>query len=154
MTDYEPEIIAAARNHGLDSDLVRAVVLKESTGKTHAYRFESSVAEWFKGHPRAAGLVPARYAASYGLMQVLYATATDYGFSAAPEMLFLPQVGLDFGCRDLATKLRKCKGDIALALEAYNGGLGNANGHGSDAEYARDVLARYGAMKAQSAKQA
>jgi soluble lytic murein transglycosylase-like protein len=148
IKDYEAEIAVAARNYGLDLLLVKAVVIRESGGATHAYRFEASVAGWFKGNPHTAGLIPARYASSYGLMQILYATATDYGFSAEPEYLFVPKIGLDFGCKHLAALLKWAHGDVLKALEAYNGGKGNANGKGDDAEYARDVFARYQALKA------
>lgn len=146
--DYQPEVLDASRRHGLDHTLVNAVISRESAGKTYAYRFEASVAKWFKDNPKAKGLVPARYAASYGLMQILYPTATDYGFSAAPEMLFLPQVGLDFGCLHLAALIKWAQGDLLKALEAYNGGRGNADGKGSDAAYACDVMNRWHALKA------
>lgn len=143
-TDYQPEIQAAARNYGLDPALVTAVVLQESSGKTHAYRFESSVGEWFKGNPKAAGLTPARFAASYGLMQILFATATDYGFAVEPEYLFIPKIGLDFGCKHLAALLKWAKGDQFLALAAYNGGKGNAR-KAQPCAYAGEVLARLAA---------
>lgn len=141
ITDFDPEITIAARTHGLDSDLVTAVVMQESSGRTNAYRYEPGVWNWFKGNPRANGLNKYRAAASYGLMQCLYATATDYGFATEPEYLFLPKVGLDMGCRHLAAMLKRHK-TLALALEAYNGGSGNANGKGTDADYAVEVLMR------------
>jgi soluble lytic murein transglycosylase-like protein len=147
MTDYAPEIIAASRAHGLDPLLVEAVVLQESSGKAHAVRFEPSVARWFKGNPKAAGLTPERYASSYGLMQILYATATDYGFSSAPEFLFLPQVGLDFGCMHLAAMLKWAQKDTMLALAAYNGGKGNAH-EAQPMRYAAQVLRRLDELKA------
>ena len=146
MTDYQPEIEAAAKKYGLDPDLVTAVVVKESSGRTNAYRYEPDVWGWFKDNPKNQGFNKYRAAASYGLMQVLFATATDYGWSSDPEYFFLPKVGLDMGCRHLAELIRWAKGDLLRALEAYNGGKGNANGKGADAEYARDVLAKYHAM--------
>ena len=141
MTDYQPDIIAAARHHGLDADLVTAVVLQESAGQTDAFRFEPSVWGWFQRSPKAAGLNARRAGSSYGLMQILYATATDYGFSAEPEHLFLPKVGLDFGCRHLAALLQWAAGDVRLALAAYNGGKGNAH-KAQPLAYAAEVLAR------------
>jgi soluble lytic murein transglycosylase-like protein len=56
--DYSAEVQIAAGRFGLEPDLVRAVISKESGGKTHAYRFEASVAEWFRSNPKAAGLIP------------------------------------------------------------------------------------------------
>jgi soluble lytic murein transglycosylase-like protein len=139
--DYSAEVQIAAGRFGLEPDLVRAVISKESSGKTHAYRFEASVAEWFRSNPKAAGLIPARYAASYGLMQILYATATDYGFSAEPEYLFVPRIGLEFGCMHLAALVKWAKNDLAKALAAYNGGKGNAD-RAIPRAYAADVLRR------------
>jgi soluble lytic murein transglycosylase-like protein len=146
-TEYGPEIRSAALQYGLDPALVTAVVLQESSGRTDAFRFEPGVWGWFAGNPKAAGLVPRRAASSYGLMQVLFATATDYGFSADPELLFIPRVGLDFGCRHLAELLKWAKGDVAKALAAYNGGKGNAD-KAQPRRYAAEVLARLGALKA------
>ena len=141
-TDYEPEILDASRRYGLQPQLVTAVVLRESSGRTNAYHFEPGVWEWFQTNPHAKGLNKYRAAASYGLMQVLYATATDYGYVTDPEYLFLPKVGLDIGCRHLAELLKWAKGDVKKALAAYNGGKGNVDKAGPKA-YAENVYTRY-----------
>lgn len=145
-TDFDPEIADACRRYGLDIDLVSAVVMQESSGRTNAYRYEPGVWEWFKTNPKAAGLNKYRAAASYGLMQILYATATDYGFSTDPEYLFLPKTGLDLGCRHLAELLRWAKGDMAKALAAYNGGKGNVD-KAQPRNYAASVIGRYRVFK-------
>jgi soluble lytic murein transglycosylase len=126
-TDFDAEIMDAAKRYGLHPQLVTAVVMRESTGRTNAYRYEPGVWEWFKTNEHAKGLNKYRAAASYGLMQVLYATATDYGYVTDPEYLFLPKVGLDLGCRHLAEMIKWAKGDLPLALAAYNGGKGNVH---------------------------
>jgi soluble lytic murein transglycosylase-like protein len=108
-TDFDAEIMDAAKRYGLHPQLVTAVVMRESTGRTNAYRYEPGVWEWFKTNEHAKGLNKYRAAASYGLMQVLYATATDYGYVTDPEYLFLPKVGLDLGCRHLAEMIKWAK---------------------------------------------
>jgi soluble lytic murein transglycosylase-like protein len=137
--DFRPEIIAAARSHGLSADLVEAIVTQESSGRADAFRFEPSVWEWFKANPLAAGLNARRAASSYGLMQMLFATATDYGFRAEPEYLFLPKTNLDMGCKHFAVLLKWAKGNVPKALQAYNGGRGGV-GRPQTIAYAKSVL--------------
>jgi soluble lytic murein transglycosylase-like protein len=82
--------------------------------------------EWFKTNEHAKGLNKYRAAASYGLMQVLYATATDYGYATDPEYLFLPEGRARPG---LPTSRRtRSLGQEATCTRhsrAYNGGKGN-----------------------------
>jgi soluble lytic murein transglycosylase-like protein len=151
MTNYRPEIIAAARAHGLPADLVEAIVLKESSGLADAFRFEPGVWVWFKANPLAAGLNARRAASSYGLMQILFATATDYGFRAEPEYLFLPKTNLDLGCRHFAALLKWAGGNVPKALQAYNGGKGNV-GKPVTIAYANSVLKKLDAITVARAK--
>ncbi len=59
-------------------------------------------------------------------MQVMFVVAKELGFTSPdPELLFVPRVGLDWGCRKLATLLQWSDGDLMQALAAYNGGKGN-----------------------------
>lgn len=139
MTEYRPEIVAAARAHGLPADLVEAIVVQESSGRADAFRFEPGVWAWFKANPLAAGLNARRAASSYGLMQILFATATDYGFRAEPEYLFLPKTNLDLGCRHFAMLLKWAGSNVPKALQAYNGGKGGV-GRPQTIAYSKSVL--------------
>jgi soluble lytic murein transglycosylase-like protein len=124
---YRAEIEVAASRYGLDPTLVEAVVRKESSGLTHAYRYEPDFyRRYLASNPAYDGANPRRVAASYGLMQIMYPTARERGFTEAPEFLFVPVIGLDWGCNYLASLLRRFKGQLNLALAAYNGGPGNA----------------------------
>lgn len=140
-TDYDPEIAVAAQEHGLPVDLLTALVLCESSGYADAFRHEAKVWPWFHRHPKAAGLNARRAGSSYGLCQVLYPTATDYGFEGEPEELFKPRVSLEYGARVLSELLKWAKGDERKALEAYNGGKGNVGSIQTQA-YAQRVLRR------------
>lgn len=123
-TAYTREIQATAATYGLDPRIVTAQVLVESAGLTHAYRYEAGFwAKYLANHPDYRGLNPQRVSASYGLMQVMYPVAREMGLmSPDPEVLFVPAVGLDYGCKKLASLLQWAGGDLLSALAAYNGG--------------------------------
>lgn len=126
-TPYHDLIKQVATEHALDSTLVEAIVIQESYGgHTDAFRFEPAFYDrYLKGKPEWAGQNPRRIASSYGLMQVMYTTAVQDGFTGEPELLFIPYVGLDYGCRRLHYLLGWSTFNIPQALAAYNGGKGN-----------------------------
>ena len=146
---YDAEIETAAHRHGLDPALVKAVVLVESAGKTHAYRFEPGFwLRYMASDPQWDGANPERVSASYGLMQVMYSTARQHGFQGSPEHMFVPLVGLEYGCLHLKHLLDKCLGHVEQALAQYNGGeRGNTAPPYRNGEYARKVLKHYNAYK-------
>lgn len=143
---YRNEIEFAARLAGLDPDLVEAVVLVESSGRTDAFRHEPDFYErYVKGKPEYEGRNPRRIASSYGLMQIMYTTAQLYGFRAEPEMLFLPNIGLEYGCRHLAALLKKHQ-ETGDALEAYNAGRANTP---AGEKYRAKVISEFVRVRAQ-----
>lgn len=126
---YRAEIEAAAREHGLDADLVESVVMTESAGLAHAYRWEPDFwRRYMEGKPRWIGTNPRRVSASYGLMQVMFPVAVELGYVGEPEGLFVPSVALDLGCMKLAELLKWSGGNVDQALAAFNGGRGNWRG--------------------------
>lgn len=146
-TPYRGSIEFAAKKYGLDPDLVEAVVIQESSGRADAFRFEPGFYEqYLKGKAEYAGQIRRRISSSYGLMQVMFTTAQQYGYPYEPEMLFLPGTNLDYGCRHLAALFDWAKGDGVKALAAYNGGKGNWTAIRPQ-EYAHEVLDRVAALK-------
>jgi soluble lytic murein transglycosylase-like protein len=124
---YRAEVEVIASRHGLTPDLVQAVCLVESSGQTHSYRYEEDFwTRYLARNPQYDGADPARVSASYGLMQVMFPTAVDHGMPVTepPEYLFVPIIGLDWGCRILAKRLAWANGDLRKALASYNGGKG------------------------------
>lgn len=126
-TDYHSEIVATADRFKLDARLLEAQVLVESSGQTDAFRFEVGIAAQLadgrlKPKHWPANRTMRRLAGSYGLLQVLWVTATDYDFIDEPEMLFIPTFGLEYGARHLAALLAWSKGNVDQALAAFNGG--------------------------------
>lgn len=125
--DLRALAVAAARRHGLDPELVLAVVGVES-----AFR------------PEAVSPKGAR-----GLMQLMPATAASLGVEDA----FDPEENLDGGVRHLGTLLSLYGGDLERALAAYNAGEGAVDRHGGvppyreTREYVKRVLERYEGAK-------
>jgi hypothetical protein len=94
--DIRELAIQAARKHGVDPDLVLAVISVESAFKKRAVS------------PKGA----------QGLMQLMPATARELGVTDA----FDPAQNLDAGTRYLNELIRQFKGDLKLAIAAYNAG--------------------------------
>ncbi len=97
---YGREIYQAARRHGLDPELVAAVVRAESAFDV-----------------RALSAKGAR-----GLMQLMPATARRFGLGAAD--VFDAAANVDAGASYLGWLLDRFDGDLSLALAAYNAGEG------------------------------
>ena len=95
---YQAEIAAAAREHGVDEAIVRAIIHAES-----AY------------NPMALSRVGAQ-----GLMQLMPATARRFGVSDA----FNPQQNIQGGVKYLAWLLKRFDGNLTLAAAGYNAGEG------------------------------
>lgn len=133
-TAYRLEIETVAMRHELPPDLVEAMVLVESSGHTDAFRFEPAFFARYQAPKKewAYALTnPRRYGSSYGLMQIMLAVAREVGFTGVPEELFVPEIGLEYGCRKLAELCRWAERrgnglpeDVRLrsALASYNGG--------------------------------
>ena len=111
--DYRSEISAAAKKHGLDPDLVRALIYQESR---------------FKADKRGKK-------GEIGLMQVLpsgaaaeWARVNKRGCPSAAE-LYDVDLNLEIGCWYLARAMRRWRGydrGIELALADYNAGTSRA----------------------------
>lgn len=148
MTDYRALIDFAADQHGLDADLVAAIVEQESNNRFHAYRFEPNFyAKYLATNPMYAQREPREVAASFGLMQVLYTTAVEHGYAGAPWGLFDPAVSLEYGCRVLAELLEWAHGHVRQAVAAYNTGRGGWKS-ATGSSYAALVMARYDRIRA------
>lgn len=89
-----------------DPILICSIIVIESSGNPNAYREEKKIND-----------------ASYGLMQILYATAKSVGFSGIGKDLFDPEINIKYGCKYLKKCLIKENGEIYNTFRAYNGGL-------------------------------
>lgn len=163
---YREEVERVASRHQLDPDMVQGICQVESGGNRHAWNPEPrypyvwdvrlktpfrklTPAEAFaslppKDFPTLAGDRDQEWwgqRASWGLMQIMGATARQYGF----KELYLPQLveagyGIEYGVTYLKAMLQWSGGDHAKALGAYNAGYGGATGETGKA-YAAKVFA-------------
>lgn len=117
------QINAEEFGNWFDPALVMGLMQAESSFDPSAYRFEAALND-----------------ASYGLMQVLYSTARDRGYSGAPEGLYDPMTNIRIGMRQLkwswdylSTRMR---GLSELQwISSYNAGVGYVAKGGSRALY-------------------
>lgn len=148
---YRAEVEIMADRHGLTPDLVQAVCLIESSGRTDAFRHEPDFwTRYLAGKPEWDGANPRRVSSSYGLCQVMFPVAVEHGMARTepPEYLFVPLIGLDYGCRVLRERLDWSRGDLRKALASYNGGKGGWDRPVPQA-YSDKVLGRLGKLQAQ-----
>lgn len=126
-------IESTAQRHGLPPGLVEALVAVESGGDTFAIRFEPRFYDrYIRNNPAVRAKAPCSLeterqaqATSWGLMQVMGATARAGGYGA-PFLSGLtdPEAGLEAGCAHLA-RLRDThhpRHGWAGAVAAYNAG--------------------------------
>ena len=106
---YQDEIRAAAREHGVDESIVRAIIHAESAF-----------------NPRALSRVGAQ-----GLMQLMPATASRFGVSNA----FDATQNIRGGVQYLAWLLKRFNGNLTLAAAGYNAGEGAVDRHGGVPPY-------------------
>jgi soluble lytic murein transglycosylase-like protein len=96
---YNPIILEAASAHGVDFTMVKAIIMAES-----GYN-RRSVSEHGAG----------------GLMQLMPGTAKSLGV----KDIFNPEENIYAGVRYYKSLLKRFKGDVKLALAAYNAGARN-----------------------------
>jgi soluble lytic murein transglycosylase-like protein len=108
-TDIRALAIATARRHGLDPNLVLAVVSVESGFQADAVSNKGA----------------------QGLMQLMPATARELGVADALD----PAQNLDGGTRYLRMLVAQYGGDLGKALAAYNAGPGAVKRHGGVPPY-------------------
>jgi hypothetical protein len=167
MTPYRSLIEAAAQARDLDPNLSRA----DSAGVVRQpwawnveprYRYLWNVATHQPFRPltfaeRASEEPPADFPflkgdrdqewwaqqASWGLMQIMGATAREEGFRG-PYLTQLcdPATNLTIGCSVIAKLLLWSAGNVHLALAAYNAGIGGASSEAGQ-RYATSVLVFY-----------
>lgn len=128
VTRWEPIILEESARRGIDPDLIAAVIWTESLGRPYLHS--------------PAGAV--------GLMGLM---PKEKGFSWRPSAQELedPDLNVFWGTRTLSIVIRQARGDLYLALAAYNGGweqvhLSNTRRYAEETlmHYARAVAVRMG----------
>lgn len=124
---YGTLIDQAARRHGLEKELVEAVIAVESSFRPDVARYEEGY-RWL--------LTPARFAkeqritdstetvlqqTSWGLMQLMGATARELGYRGFIPNLCNPETGIHWGCLHLRRLIKRFD-DVWDGVAAYNAG--------------------------------
>jgi soluble lytic murein transglycosylase-like protein len=128
---------AAAARHELFGELFCGLVERESTWDPWKIRYEHGFyARYVQKQLDSGALIDmteARARAfSWGLCQVMGEEARERGYTGHLAELCDPATGLEIGAVTLAHKMEMAGGDVARALELYNGG--------SNPNYAAEVL--------------
>ncbi len=139
----ESAVAAARSEYGLDDcidfsvELVRAVIEVESAGNIYAQRYEAHYRYTnlqFK-RPRLCGSQLEQFSqqCSYGLMQLMLATAREFGFDGWPGELFEVETNVRLGARVLASKFKRYYASDGLegAIAAYNAGSARRDASGA-----------------------
>ena len=127
----------ASREHGIDYELLQALIATESGFDPHAVSPKGAV----------------------GLMQIMPATAERYGVAAdartpVARKLTDPRLNVRTGARYLRDLIRMFPGNLELALAAYNAGEGAVQRAGNripnyreTQNYVKTVMQLYGMLK-------
>lgn len=117
-------IQSMAEKFGLPLGLVSALCLVESglnpaaTRYEHGYRYTVD----FRTRLTTQATEKIHQQTSWGLMQIMGATARDIGYTGALPALVDPWLGLEWGCRFLRRQVDRYDGALLDAVSAFNQG--------------------------------
>lgn len=128
-TPYDEDFEEAAKKYGIPSDILKSIAHKESTF-----------------NPDAEGdkdLANTPLGSSAGMFQFRRGTGQDYGLvdpKTGRDDRKNPKLSANAAAKKLSDDLQYFKGDLRLAIEAFNGGRGNAGKSDQTFNYATDVF--------------
>ena len=142
--NLKPEILSAIQEAALSAELpisiVRGIVCTESSGNPEAARREP---EFYDRYIKTTWPGDWGRATSWGLMQIMGQVARERGFRGDFSELLQPEVGLYWGCRQLAVLKERYfkKHGGAGVIAAYNQGNARKIGnHFANQPYVYKVL--------------
>lgn len=145
--------------YGLDPKLTASVVYKETLKGTDSHwvamtarRYEPSFFDRYIRFNKLSKYIP-RFisneterrdlASSWGYMQIMGATARDFGFKGESlGLLFLPWINIEYGCKVLSNYIKRT-GSEFNGVRMYNGSLKNP----STLAYAEEVFSIFNQRK-------
>lgn len=135
MSSYNASLERVCERFGCEPELVAAIITVESRWNPYAVRYEPNY-QWLHapekharrhGTSREAEVHFQRF--SWGLMQILGATAREIGFSLPMPALCEPMIGVEYGIRYLMTLKRNYRHRDDL-IAAYNAGSAKKDASG------------------------
>lgn len=130
-TPYDEDFEEAAKKYGIPSDILKSIAHKESTF-----------------NPDAEGdkdLANTPLGSSAGMFQFRRGTGQDYGLvdpKTGRDDRKDPKLSANAAAKKLSDDLQYFKGDLRLAIEAFNGGRGNAGKSDQTFNYASDIFSK------------
>lgn len=142
------EIRQSANTFGLSQTLIAAICQKESAGNCRAMRYEPGYKwlyeeeYWAKHMGTTVETERELQKFSWGIMQIMGATAREYGFDEQLPVLLNPEDGIHYGVKFLFHKVQKYNGNTVKAIAAYNAGSARYRESGElvNIGYVQDVL--------------
>ena len=125
---WQSYIDVAAAQNGVDPDLIRAIIMTESSGNPEAVRHDS------KGD-------------SIGLMQITMPAAHDVGYRGSEGGLMNPVTNIEVGTKYFRYLLDQLYGNILNAIAAYNAGVTNVKRGYITKKYVNRVMSYYYKIK-------
>lgn len=117
------EINRASQEYQVEKALIRAIIKQESKFRPYSVAYESHLpkAEWYlRNIPEIYKENKLSYC-SFGLMQVLFGTATWLGYQGTPEGLQSIEENIKYGCKYLRWLIAKYY-NLHDVISAYNQG--------------------------------
>lgn len=127
LSNFNAIIEDAAKKHELDANLIRAIIMQESSGNPWAMRIEPKWKYFVFVRTSAENLrisfdtETACQAISWGLMQIMGSVARELGYKDHLAKLLDPVLGIEWGCKKLKSQLVRY-GNEDDAIAAYNAG--------------------------------
>jgi soluble lytic murein transglycosylase-like protein len=147
-----------AEKHGLELDLVLAIITVESNFDPLAHRFEphwnyalesAAQAHFAQQNKLSLATENVDESTSFGNMQIMGSVCRELGFSGNLAQLFDPEYGIHYGCLKLKLELKKHP-DLTDAISAYNqGSPRRVGGIYANQDYVDKVMANYRGLKTQ-----
>lgn len=107
--DFDSIVSQAASAWDVEPTLIKGIIAAESEFNVRAWKDEPQIND-----------------ASYGLMQILYGTATALGFTGSRDALYDPTTNIRLGTRYLRDNIKTAAArgfGVDSAISAYNGGF-------------------------------
>ncbi len=109
---------------GIPVEIICGVISQESGWNTGSMRYEPAFQKRYvdRDFPKQDEAWRHDMATSFGLMQIMGLVAKELGFMGKPRDLFDPIVGIEWGCRKLASLNKRYPQTPKDAIAAYNQG--------------------------------